>query len=242
MVDVGGNVKKTGHRLGAVLTTILLTLAMVLHPVSPPEPAVDLQVANTHLSQQDLTMVKLQEFIPGLQIEMRYAGDNNIVGRPIYTRSQAYLRQGTAQKLKEAQEEFLRCGFSLKVWDAYRPPQAQFELWDEFPDARFLINPHTGYSQLSHGTAVDVTLVDKHGNELDMPSDFDDFTGKANRDYQDLSLDQTNNALLLEMVMQEHGFDSIFYEWWHFIDHDRAYYDVVQPESLPEERPAQAQR
>ena len=236
MVDAGGYARKTGHRLGAVLTTILMTLAMVLPPVSSPEPAVDLQVANTHLSQQDLTMVNLQEFIPSLQIEMRYAGDNNIVGRPIYTRSQAFLRLGTAQKLKKAQEEFLRCGYSLKVWDAYRPPQAQFELWDKFPDARFLINPHTGYSHHSHGTAVDVTLVDKHGNELDMPSDFDDFTGKADRDYQDLSVDQTNNALLLEMVMQEHGFDSIFYEWWHFIDHDRAYYDVVQPESLPQEK------
>jgi D-alanyl-D-alanine dipeptidase len=236
MVDASGNVKKTGHRLRAVITTIFMTLAMILPPVSPPEPAVDLQVANTHLSQEDLTMVDLKDFIPSLHIEMRYAGENNIVDRPIYGSPNAYLRLGTAKKLKKAQEEFLGCGYSLKVWDAYRPPQAQFELWERFPDARFLVNPHISFSQHSYGIAVDVTLVDKQGKELDMPTDFDDFTSKADRDYQDICPEQTNNALLLEMVMKESGFDSIFYEWWHFIDHDRGFYDVVQPDMLPKKQ------
>lgn len=236
MAGADGNSNKAVQRLGAAMTTLLLALALVLPPVRSPEPLIDLQVANTHLSQEDLIMVDLQDFIPSLKIEMCYAGNNNITGKSIYTSNRSFLRLGTAKKLKKAQEEFLRCGYSLKIWDAYRPPQAQFELWQEFPDARFLVNPNTGYSQHSHGIAVDVTLVDKQGYELDMPSDFDDFTAKADRDYQDLCPEQTNNAQLLEMVMKENGFDSIFYEWWHFIDHDRAFYDVVQPESLPEEK------
>lgn len=233
MVDGGCSKKKIVHRLGMVLIAIGLALGLVLSPVRPPETPVDLQVANTYLSPEDLTMVNLEDYIPSLHIEMRYAGNNNIVGRPIYTSPHAFLRLGTAKKLKKAQEEFLRCGYSLKVWDAYRPPQAQFELWEQFPDARFLVNPHVRFSQHSHGIAVDVTLVDKNGNELDMPSDFDDFTAKADRDYSDVCEEQANNAQLLEMIMKEHGFDSIFYEWWHFIDHDRSYYDVVYPDQLP---------
>lgn len=234
MFSYGKSVKTIAHWLGLILATICMAILLTaLLPISNPEPVVDLQVANTHLSPEDLTMVNLKEYIPSLHIEMRYAGENNIVGRPIYNSPHAYLRLGTAKKLKKAQEEFLDSGYSLKIWDAYRPPQAQFELWQEFPDARFLINPNIRPSLHSHGIAVDVTLVDKHGNELDMPTGFDDFTSKADRDYSDVREDQANNAQLLEMIMKENGFDSIFYEWWHFIDHDRAYYDVVQPDVLP---------
>lgn len=237
MFSTGTAIRKAVYWLELICvymcTAILLT---ALWPVPDPEPVADLQVANTHLSSQDLVMVNLKEYIPSLHIDMRYAGENNIVGRPIYNSPHAYLRLGTAKKLKKAQEEFLSCGYSLKIWDAYRPPQAQFELWQEYPDARFLVNPHIRPSLHSHGIAVDVTLVDKHGSELDMPSGFDDFTAKADRDYSDVGEEQANNAQLLEMIMNENGFDSIFYEWWHFIDSDRAYYDVVQPESLPEEK------
>jgi len=236
MLKAGEVTRKAVGRTGAIIAIAsMAVLLTALLPVQSPQPVVDLQVANTHLSPEDLVMVNLKEYIPSLHIDMRYAGENNILGRPIYSSPHAYLRLGTAKKLKKAQEEFLRCGYSLKIWDAYRPPQAQFELWEKFPDSRFLVNPNLRPSQHSHGIAVDVTLVDKDGKELDMPSDFDDFTAKADRDYSDACEEQANNALLLEMIMKENGFDSIFYEWWHFIDHDRAYYDVVQPDMLPEE-------
>lgn len=237
MFSASGAKRKTVHWLKSILAIVCMAILMTaLLPVNCPQPAVDLQVANTHLSPEDLAIVNLKEYIPSIHIDIRYAGENNILGRPIYDSPHAYLRLGTAKKLKNAQEEFLRCGYSLKIWDAYRPPQAQFELWKEFPDARFLVNPNIRPSLHSHGIAVDVTLVDKNGNELDMPTGFDDFTAKADRDYSDVREEQANNALLLEMIMKENGFDSIFYEWWHFIDHDRAYYDVVHPETLPAEK------
>ncbi|HQA08020.1 MAG TPA: M15 family metallopeptidase [Syntrophomonadaceae bacterium] len=237
MFSTGRATRKAAYWLGVIcIISCVAILLTALLPVKSPQPVVDLQVANTHLSPEDLVMVNLKEYIPSLHIDIRYAGENNILRRPIYSSPHAYLRLGTAKKLKKAQEEFLDCGYSLKIWDAYRPPQAQFELWKEYPDARFLVNPNIRPSQHSHGIAVDVTLVDKQGNELDMPSGFDDFTAKADRDYNDVSEEQANNALLLEMIMKENGFDSIFYEWWHFIDHDRAYYDVVQPDMLTKEK------
>lgn len=215
----------------SVLLTMLMTLLLMLPPAPTPLPLTDVLVNNTGLQSKDLEMVDVQTLIPDIEVELRYAGDNNICGEPIYKSQTAYLRRGTANKLKLAQEEFKRCGYRLKIWDAYRPPSAQFLLWQKHPDPRFLINPHTGYSFHSMGIALDVTLIDEHNNELAMPSGFDDFSAKADRDFQDIDINQANNAELLEMVMKENGFDSIFYEWWHFVDHDRAYYDVIDPTS-----------
>ncbi len=173
-------------------------------------------------------MVNLQLFIPGIYIDLRYAGNQNVFGEKIYKNGEAFLRLGTAKKLKAAQEEFRQKGYSLKIWDAYRSPEAQFKLWKIMPDARFVVNPNTGYSYHSKGVAVDLTLVDKNGNELPMPSGFDNFTGLANRDYSDVEKVRADNARLLESVMVKHGFISIYYEWWHFVDADRDQYEVVK--------------
>ena len=100
MFSTGTAIRKAVYWLELICvymcTAILLT---ALWPVPDPEPVADLQVANTHLSSQDLVMVNLKEYIPSLHIDMRYAGENNIVGRPIYNSPHAYLRLGTAKKL-----------------------------------------------------------------------------------------------------------------------------------------------
>ena len=180
------------------------------------------------VSPQD--MVNLAEFIPGIQINLRYATPNNFTGAIIYEDDIAYLRRGTAEKLKAAQAEFVTHGYTIKVWDAYRPPAAQFKLWEKVPDARFVINPHKGYSYHSRGVAVDVTLVDEKGREVIMPTGFDDFTARANRDYSDLDQETAANARFLEEIMVKHGFSSIYYEWWHFIDSDKDKYPVYEPD------------
>ena len=180
------------------------------------------------VSPQD--MVNLAEFIPGIQVDLRYATPNNFTGAIIYDDNTAYLRRGTAEKLKAAQAEFASHGYTIKVWDAYRPPAAQFKLWEKVPDARFVINPRKGYSYHSRGVAVDITLVDKKGQELIMPTGFDNFTALADRDYNDLDQETAANACFLEEIMVKHGFSSIYYEWWHFIDNDRDEYPVYEPE------------
>lgn len=180
------------------------------------------------VSPQD--MVNLAEFIPGIQVDLRYATPNNFTGAIIYDDDTAYLRRGTAEKLKAAQAEFDAHGYTIKIWDAYRPPAAQFKLWEKVPDARFVINPHKGYSYHSRGVAVDITLVDEKGQELIMPTGFDNFTARADRDYSDLDQELATNARFLEEIMKKHGFDSIFYEWWHFIDSDKDDYPIYEPD------------
>ena len=181
------------------------------------------------VSPQD--MVNLAEFIPRIQVDLRYATPNNFTSAIIYDDDTAYLRRGTAEKLKAAQAEFVTHGYTIKVWDAYRPPAAQFKLWEKVPDARFVINPHKGYSYHSRGVAVDVTLVDEKGQEVIMPTGFDDFTARADRDYSDLDQETAANARFLEEIMVKHGFSSIYYEWWHFIDSNKDKYPVYEPDN-----------
>ena len=178
-------------------------------------------------------MVVVDAVIPGIKIELAYAGKNNVYGARIYDINQAYLRRGTAEKLRKAQEEFNSHGYTIKIWDAYRPPEAQFKLWEVMPDARFVINPNKGYSYHSRGVALDITLLDKHGEELPMPSEFDNFTARADREYSDVDKIKADNAKFLEKIMLKHGFKSIHYEWWHFTDAERDNYGIVDDKELP---------
>lgn len=177
---------------------------------------------------QNTDFVRLDEYISSLEIDLVYATEKNFTGQRLYENDGAYLRRGTAQKLKNAAAEASEKGYRLKVWDAYRPPSVQFKLWQVYPDQRFVANPHKGFSVHSRGCAVDLTLIDFSGKELNMPSPFDHFSPKANRDYSDVSLMQAANAKYLEELMTRQGFLSIFTEWWHFNDADLEVYDVAE--------------
>ena len=107
---------------------------------------------------------------------------------------------------------------SLKIWDAYRPVSAQYKLWSICPDPRYVADPANGGSKHCRGNTVDLTIIDKDGAELEMPSDFDDFSAKADRDYSDVSTKAAENARLLERLMTDNGFVGYQQEWWHFYD------------------------
>ena len=223
--------KKIYLLAGTLAVLFALAYFSILQGGSWADKPPDLQIQQSlqePSSPQDL--VNLQSFIPDILIDLRYASDQNVFGEKVYKNGVALLRLGTAQKLKAAQEEFRQQGYTLKIWDAYRSPQAQFKLWEIMPDARFVVNPNNGYSYHSKGVAVDLTLVDKNGNELPMPSEFDNFTDRANRDFSDVEKERADNARFLERVMVKHGFLSIYYEWWHFVDSDKDKYPVYEPE------------
>lgn len=165
-------------------------------------------------------LVSLGEYIPELHIELRYATERNFTGKVIYDFDEAYLRRGTADKLAKVQRQLQQQGLGLKVWDAFRPVQAQFVLWSVVPDARFVADPYHGYSNHSRGNAVDITLVDAQGRELEMPTEFDSFTPQASRKYEGISRRARENALMLERLMQAQGFVPNPDEWWHFTDED----------------------
>jgi D-alanyl-D-alanine dipeptidase/poly-gamma-glutamate capsule biosynthesis protein CapA/YwtB (metallophosphatase superfamily) len=188
-------------------------------------------------SAEDNSLVDLRKYLPNVFMEMRYATENNFTKQKIYVTDDAYLRLGTAKKLKQVQEELLNKGYSLKIWDAFRPTAAQFELWKACPNPSFVANPYKKYSNHSRGMAVDVTLVNSDGTELEMPTEFDEFGSRADRDYRDVEAKQAANALLLEQTMEKHGFKGYQAEWWHFDDVDGAKYGVIyNPEELLAEK------
>ncbi|MDE6929140.1 MAG: hypothetical protein K2P02_00060, partial [Lachnospiraceae bacterium] len=91
-------------------------------------------------------------------------------------------------------------------------------LWDICPDATYVANPHKGFSSHSRGNTVDITIVDEEGNELVMPTEFDDFSALADRDYSDCTKEARLNAEMLEQIMTENGFKAYYGEWWHYTD------------------------
>lgn len=165
--------------------------------------------------------VQIKDYIPEIKIDLQYATVNNFTEQRIYDFTDAYLRYGTVKKLKVASDMLKKQGLGLKIWDAFRPVSAQEKLYEAYPDPNVVSHPVTGYRGHCRGNAVDVTLVDlATGEELKMPTGFDNFTAFADRDYSDCGETAASNAQFLEQVMSECGFKPLQSEWWHFTDSD----------------------
>lgn len=148
-------------------------------------------------------------------LDMRYATANNITGAPIYCRTAAYLHPEAAGLLRRAIELARPLGYRFKLFDAFRPSEAQWRLWHAYPSDEFIADPRRG-SPHSRGAAVDVTLVDTAGNELEMGTDFDSFTPQAHHARTDVSVAAQRNRALLLGIMTAAGWDFFSNEWWHY--------------------------
>lgn len=166
----------------------------------------------------DEVFVNVKNYIPDIFIDLRYSTEKNFTKQKIYDFTDVWLRYGTVKKLILVQEELKQSGLYLKIWDGFRPPSAQFKLWDICPDPTYVSNPNNGFSSHSRGNTVDITLVYKDETELVMPTGFDDFSKLADRDYSDCSKEAAGNAIFLEELMKKYGFKPYFGEWWHFSD------------------------
>ncbi len=183
-------------------------------PTLPPETEPEI----CQPEPEDGDFVKVTAYIPEAVIDLRYATDENFTGQKIYDFEDCWLRYGTVKKLMAVQEKLTEKGLRLKIWDGFRPVSAQFVLWEVCPDPKFVSNPNRGFSSHSRGNTVDVTLVDADGNELPMPTGFDDFSPLADRDYRDCTTETAENAAYLEERMIDGGFKPYAGEWWHFSD------------------------
>lgn len=186
--------------------------------------ATEPELFTTLIRPEDRDLVRVTDYIPGIIVDLKYSTEDNFTGKTIYDFEDVFLRYGTVMKLKAAAEELQSMGLNLKIWDGFRPVSAQFKLWEICPDDTYVADPNKGYSNHSRGFAVDVTLVDGEGREVEMPTAFDDFSAKADRDYSECTITATENARLLESVMEKHGFSGYWGEWWHF--NDTTKYDV----------------
>lgn len=190
---------------------------------SPSEP-IQAETAPDHTEPMILPepdnedFVKISDYIPDIYIDLRYATQNNFTGQIIYDFDTPWLRYGTVKKLIAVQDELSDLGFTLLIWDGFRPVSAQFRLWKICPDATYVANPYTGFSSHSRGNTVDLSILYSDGTHVEMPTDFDDFSQKADRNYNDCRLEVANNAQFLESIMEKHGFTGYYGEWWHYTD------------------------
>ena len=195
-------------------------------PVESSASATVETIISTEPESNDV-FVRVVDYIPDLIVDLKYATTDNFTGQIIYMSDDAYLRYGTVKKLVSVQAKLKQTGRSLKLWDGFRPPSAQFKLWEICPDPTYVSDPNNGFSSHSRGNTVDITVVDQNGVELKMPTKFDDFSTKANRDYSDCTQEEAENAAMLEVVMTENGFKGYYGEWWHFTDTDTYEVEMV---------------
>ena len=177
------------------------------------------QEITTEKEPEDDEYVLVNKYIPDIYVELMYATDNNFTGVRIYDFTDAYLRYGTVKKLANVQKELKEQGYSLKIWDAYRPFEAQQKLWEVYPDPNYVANPANGIKKHNLGGTVDITMVAADGSVISMPTEFDDFSLKADRDYSDIEDEEAvKNVMILQNAMENNGFTGYQGEWWDYSD------------------------
>lgn len=197
-----------------------------------------LNVTNSFAQKAELPkgFVYINEVVPGVEYEIRYAGSNNFLGRPVsgYKSEQAILSKPAAEALAKVQEELLEEGYCLKIFDAYRPQTAvnDFVKWarikeDTLTKSQFYpeidkkdlfslgyIASRSGHSR---GSTVDLTIVhEESGKALDMGGTYDFFGPVSHHGAEGISEKQAENRLFLKKIMRKHGFRHYPKEWWHY--------------------------
>jgi D-alanyl-D-alanine dipeptidase len=166
-------------------------------------------------------LVDVRSVDPTIMVELRYAGTRNIAGRALYPpNTPALVRPSVARKLAYAQGLLRERGYGIKIWDAYRPHSAHEQLWRLSPNNKYVADPKTGGSLHTWGVAVDATLVDAKGNDLAMPTDFDEFKPAATLYYAGPDQLVKRHLRLLQAALARAGFYGLRTEWWHFVVKD----------------------
>jgi D-alanyl-D-alanine dipeptidase len=163
----------------------------------------------------DTTFVNLRDYSKDFIYDMRYATTDNFLKQQVYDCDECYLRTKTVKALLKASEHFAKLGYKIKLYDCYRPVDVQKRMWKIVSDPQYVADPAKG-SIHNRGGAVDITIVDVQGIELDMGTGFDHFGPEASHNYKQLSPDVLKNRLLLRKGMEENGFSAFESEWWHY--------------------------
>ncbi|MCR4417587.1 MAG: D-alanyl-D-alanine dipeptidase [Ignavibacteria bacterium] len=171
---------------------------------------------NNSVFSQISRLVNIQELDSTILVDVRYATENNFTGQKLYETNKVYLIKEAAESLVKV-NQYLKKKYNLrlKIFDGYRPLSVQKKMWAIMPDERYVANPAKG-SRHNRGCAVDLTLVDSLGNELDMGTPYDDFTEKSHIDYKNLPERVLQNRKILQEAMTKFNFLPMRTEWWHF--------------------------
>ncbi|MGD0912286.1 MAG: M15 family metallopeptidase [Terracidiphilus sp.] len=174
-------------------------------------------------------LVELVTLDPTIKLDIRYATTNDFLGTPVYTQARAFLQRPAAEALLRAHQELKALGYGLIIHDGYRPWYVTKIFWDATPDDKkiFVANPATG-SNHNRGCAVDLSLYDlKTGQEVEMPSGYDEMSDRAYADYAGGTADQRARRAVLRQAMEKQGFKVNPDEWWHFDYKDWKLYPIL---------------
>jgi D-alanyl-D-alanine dipeptidase len=151
----------------------------------------------------------------GFRIDLRYATANNFVKQVIYPCGRCFLKKEAANRLIKVNDALKKKDLALRLFDCYRPAPAQQKLWDKVPDRNYVAPPWEG-SMHTRGVAVDLTITDSKGKDLDMGTTYDFFGPEAHHTYTAHSSTVAANRKLLKSSMEAAGFRYIRTEWWHY--------------------------
>jgi D-alanyl-D-alanine dipeptidase len=161
-------------------------------------------------------LIDLEQYIPGIVLDIRYATTNNFTGEQIYNLAKAYARKPVADAVKRAQAELQKQGLGIKIFDAYRPYKATVRFYEVYKDTTYVASPYKG-SRHNRGCAIDMTLINlKTGEELKMPTAYDSFQKEAWPSTPIKDPEARKNRALIIQVMEKQGFKVNGSEWWHF--------------------------
>ncbi|HKK95337.1 MAG TPA: M15 family metallopeptidase [Anaerovoracaceae bacterium] len=169
-------------------------------------------------------LIKLFDVDDDFIVDLKYAKANNFTGHIIYNSNECWIDKHTAEILIKARNIFKRNGYKVKIWDAYRPISAQAKFWEVMPNDEFVARP-PDMSKIKkfrpthmNGLCVDITLTDMYGNDIKMPSEFDDMSEKSSLKSNLSTPVRRKNATYMKEVMESVGFEGYENEWWHFYD------------------------
>ncbi len=161
-----------------------------------------------------------------VEFDIAYASADNFTGEPVYRRAACFLHEDAAAALARATALAADIGLRLKIFDAFRPAEAQWALWRHTPDPDFLAPPWRG-SPHSRGVAVDLTLLTEDGGPIDMGTAFDDLSERSHHGDGSVSAEAKRGRLLLLGIMTAAGWDFYRNEWWHYQLFDARRYAVL---------------
>jgi zinc D-Ala-D-Ala dipeptidase len=225
------------RRCGLILVLLPLALAQeASFRITPQHPVEELRAealkAQPPREQGTFLKPNLQEVVkldPTIKLDIRYATSNNFLGTPVYTQARAFLQGAAAEALLRAHRELKAQGYGLIIHDGYRPWYVTKIFWDATPDDKkiFVADPAEG-SRHNRGCAVDLSLYDlKTGEEVKMPSGYDEMTHRAFADYSGGTTDERARRALLRHAMEKQGFTVYPQEWWHFDYKDWKQYPIL---------------
>jgi D-alanyl-D-alanine dipeptidase len=157
---------------------------------------------------------EITEHTHPILLDIQYAASSNFTGTPVYKTPKCLIHEAALVSLEKAIVLAAQQNLKLKIFDIFRPQKAQEALWAFCPNEMYIMHPQKG-SVHTRGVAVDLTLVDASGKELDMGTPFDDLTEQSHHGAE-ISAIAAHNRYTLLGIMMTAGFDFYRYEWWHY--------------------------